>query len=114
MANSSLDKQMIAFGILLLTGCSPVQRAPTPASTTMVIPDEHYVGEVVQPPILLQDFTMPASTGQHACQYGRIDAPKRPEWFVAGHVLRLSALPGLLPYDADRIQAGQSAAWRNG
>ncbi|HUN10310.1 MAG TPA: SCO family protein [Aggregatilineales bacterium] len=63
MANSSLDKQMIAFGILLLTGCSPVQRAPTPASTTMVIPDEHYVGEVVQPPILLQDFTMPASTG---------------------------------------------------
>jgi len=64
MGNSTLDKQMIAFGILLLTGCSPVQRALTPASTNMVIPNERYVGEVVQPPILLQDFTMPASTGE--------------------------------------------------
>ena len=64
MGNSTLDKQMIAFGILLLTGCSPVHRTPTPASITMLLPDELYIGEVVQPPIQLQDFTLPASTGE--------------------------------------------------
>lgn len=53
--------------IVLLAACapnsSPVSRPPTTPAAVVAVPPDVYLGDVIDPPIVVQDFALPASTG---------------------------------------------------